>query len=66
MNYHYVRLGRLDKFNGPNTYPFPTRKAACRFAASEAQLAPGRVVIVRDPNGRVIKRFGKKRLKKKV
>lgn len=66
-NYHNVRMGRINQFTGPNTYPFPTRKAAVRFATNHAQLYPGVVIIVRDPEGRTIKRFGKRRsLKRKV
>ncbi|AKL88347.1 hypothetical protein BH789_gp066 [Gordonia phage GMA6] len=58
---HTVRMGTLNRFNGPCLYSFPTRKAAVRFATTHAQIAPGRVVIVKDPSGRIIKRFGKRR-----
>lgn len=67
MDYYNVRLGRINQFTGPNTYPFPTRKSALKFASSQAQLYPGLVIIVREPTGGVIKRFGKRRsLKRKA
>lgn len=56
--YHNVRLGRLNQFNGPATHPFPSRESALRFAQGESTIHPGRLVIVRNPEGRIIKRFG--------
>ena len=65
--YYTVRLGALNRFNGPAEYLFPNRKAAIKFATLSSAATPGRVVIVRDPRGRVIKRHGKRRaLAKKV
>ncbi|QZE10846.1 hypothetical protein SEA_CHISANAKITSUNE_80 [Gordonia phage ChisanaKitsune] len=67
IGYYNVRLGRLDRINGPATYPFPTRKAAIKFATNHSRMSPQRVIIVRDPDGRIVKRFGRKQnLKRKV
>lgn len=62
---HRVRLGRLGS-NDPIEYPFPTRKAAEKFASNSATLHPGRVVIVKSPTGAVIKRYGPSKKKKKL
>ncbi|AZS07936.1 hypothetical protein SEA_KABOCHA_84 [Gordonia phage Kabocha] len=67
IRYYNVRLGRLNRLNGPSTVPFPSRKAAVKFATNHSQMAPERVIIVRDPDGRIIKRFGRKQnLKRKA
>jgi len=63
--YYRVRMGRINKFTDPNTYPYPDRKSAVRFATNTASMYPGVAVIVRDPEGRIIKRFGKRALKRK-
>lgn len=60
-NYHNVRLGRLNHVNGPATYPFPNRRAAIGFAENESTLHPGRLIIVRNPEGRIIKKYGTKK-----
>jgi hypothetical protein len=44
-----VILGRLDGFNPPCWYEFPTAAAAERFAAAARRRHPGRAVSVQDP-----------------
>lgn len=58
--YYNVTLGRLDAVNGPAEYPFPTRKAAIKFATFESAVHTQRVVVVYDENGKVILRKGRK------
>lgn len=50
-DYWHVDLGRLDAINGPGSYPFPTERAALRFADVHQGLAPNRSVAVRYPIG---------------
>ncbi|AFF28449.1 hypothetical protein FDI11_gp26 [Mycobacterium phage Tiger] len=37
--YWFVEMGRLDRLNGPSSYPFPAEQAAFRFAAAEKRRA---------------------------
>ena len=60
-NMYSVRMGTLNRFNGPCVYNFPNRNSATKFADAHANLAPGRVIIVKDPSGRIVKRFGKRK-----
>lgn len=60
MSMANVRLGRLDSMNGPANYSFPSVKAAIKFADTEHALHEKRPVIVRNPDGRVVKRYGTK------
>lgn len=35
----FVEMGRLDRLNGPASYPFPSEAAAFRFAAAHKRIA---------------------------
>ncbi len=62
----FVEMGRLDRLNGPASYPFPSATAAFRFAAAHKRIASlhswadlddtvhtgvGREIAVRFPDG---------------
>lgn len=35
----FVEMGRLDRVNGPASYPFPSEAAAFRFASAHKRIA---------------------------
>lgn len=55
--YFKVRLGKLDRINLGGTYMYPDKGSALQFAAENRVLYPNRLIIVRDPKGRVIRRY---------
>ena len=59
--HHRVRLGRLDALIGPHEVAFPNRKAALAYADIAHGLHPNRVVVVKDEQGRNVKRYGSKK-----
>lgn len=61
--YWRVRVGRLGKYTGPSEQPFPNRKAALRFAEGTHGMYPNVVIVVKDPQRRIVKRYNVKPLK---
>lgn len=50
--YTWVRMGTLDRLNGPAAYPFPTDKAAELFARTNRDRDPHREIRVDYHDGR--------------
>ena len=59
--YWTVRTGSLNRYHRAGTSAYPTRWAALAAAAESARITPGRLVIVRNPDGRIVKRYGSAR-----
>lgn len=66
--YSIVRLGALDAINTGGEYAFPSTQAALKFARSESQRHPHRLVVARDGRGKTLFRSGgaKQAMRKKV